>query len=723
MTAAEIIKNDLEAIYIGNLNTVEADIALPAAGANGSRFTWATSDARFIDKNGRIGRPLFGMGHRKVWLTCRAEYGDAAAERVFEATVLQQKRENRVVRVLPVKETVFPGDSPALPSVVIVYCDDGRKMTMPVVWSEPEPMADGKGLSYTGTVDGTDRPAAAEVLFSAAAPRQGFFAEPETVQTFLPSGSVRLLPGTEYYRAEERMNAYLLQVDCDSLLYNFRAACGLPLRGAAPMTGWDAPECHLKGHTAGHCLSGLALAFAATGDKRFADKLDYLIASLTECRDAFARSGKTQEGFLSAYDETQFDLLEKFTKYPEIWAPYYTFEKIMSGLYDAVTLANRGAALPLLCGMGDWAYNRLKRLTPEHRKKMWAMYIAGEFGGMIGVLAKLARLTGEKKYLTCASYFYNDKLFYPMRMKEDTLEDMHANQHIPQIMGVMEMYTAGGDAAGREIAGNFHRFATEHHAYCIGGVGETEMFHAPDAETRFLTDKAAESCASYNLLRLTGQLLAYENRPEYWAYYENTLLNHILTSASKDCGGGTTYFMPLCPGGVKEYSTEENTCCHGTGMESRYRYREHIYSYDKDTVYVNLFVDSEAVLPDGRRLILKTEFVTGEKPHGCIRVSLPDGLDRKLQLRRAAWMLHPQGDFTLAGPVPAGAELAVSFAMETVIRPVPSDATKSFITCGPFIMAHRNSAREFILAKQALSSLVRFHETDTEAYHVYFASR
>lgn len=720
MTAAEIVKSDLEALYIGNLNTIEADLVLPETGVNGSRLLWKSSDSRFIDEKGKVGRPLFGMGHRRVWLTCTAAFGEETAERVFEATVLQQKREDRVEKVLPVELRVFPGEEVRLPSVAIVYCEDGRKMTMPVKWEETGCSQDGS-LKFTGTVKETDLPAFAEVSFDEAAPRQGFYKEPAPARTYLPVSSVRLLPGTEYYRAQERMNAYLLSVDDDSALYAFRLACGLDTKGAAPMTGWDAPESNLKGHTTGHYLSGLSLAFAATGDRRFSDKLDYLILSLTECRDAFARSGKTKPGFLSAYDETQFDRLEKFTKYPEIWAPYYTFEKIMSGLYDAYTLAGREAALPLLSGMGDWAYARLSRLTEEHRQKMWAMYIAGEFGGMIAILAKLGRLTGNKKYLEAAEFFRNDRLFFPMGENEDTLEDMHANQHIPQIMGLMDLYAAGGSERYLDVARNFLRFASERHAYCIGGVGETEMFHAPDSETRFLTDKAAESCPSYNLLRLTGQIAAFEPEKKYWDYYEKTLVNHILTSASKCADGGTTYFLPLCPGGVKEYSTEENTCCHGTGMESRYRYAEHILAEDESAVYVNLFIDSESTLPDGSRLRIVTKFDTGENARSSVTVSLPDGLKKGLRIRRADWMKDAQGPFEADGPLKPGSEFTIRFKMETVVRPA-SDPRYSYITCGPFVMAHVNSAKEFLLAGQAKKVLIRLYEADTEPYHVYFRS-
>ena len=127
----------------------------------------------------------------------------------------------------------------------------------------------------------------------------------------------------------------------------------------------------------------------------------------------------------------------------------------------------------------------------------------------------------------------------------DTLEDMHANQHIPQIIGAMDLYRATGDEIYWEIGKNFWNIVTGGHTYCIGGVGETEMFHRANTTCSYLTDKAAESCASYNMLRLTSQLFEYTRSGNLMDYYDNTLRNHILTSSSHKCDGGTTYFFHL----------------------------------------------------------------------------------------------------------------------------------------------------------------------------------
>src|SRR6185369_7229219 len=46
-------------------------------------------------------------------------------------------------------------------------------------------------------------------------------------------------------------------------------------------------------------------------------------------------AGPSHAGYLAAYPETQFILLEQFASYPAIWAPWYTCHMIMRGLVDA----------------------------------------------------------------------------------------------------------------------------------------------------------------------------------------------------------------------------------------------------------------------------------------------------------------------------------------------------------------------------------------------------
>lgn len=565
--------------------------------------------------------------------------------------------------------------------------------------------------------------------------------------SYFPLSQVRLKEGTLYYKYQQLMISYLLDLDDDQLLYNFRQVAGLDTKGVSPMTGWEEENCKLKGHTTGHYLSAIALAWAVTGKQEFLHKINYMVEELSKCQQALADSGKYHYGFLSAYSEEQFDLLEVYTKYPEIWAPYYTLDKIMSGLYDCHVLAGNETAKDMLDKIGDWVYNRLSRLTNEQRNKMWSMYIAGEFGGMLGMMVKVYELTGKENHLKAAKLFENKKLFDPMSENRDALEDMHANQHIPQIMGAMELYRVTGDEAWVEISKNFWNIVTGSHTYCIGGVGESEMFHAPNSTCAYLTPKAAESCASYNMLRLTAQLFKYTLNGDLMDYYDNTLRNHILTSSSHKNDGGTTYFMPLGPGQRKDISLTENSCCHGTGMESRFRYMENIYAYDNESLYINLLIDS--VLSDEKGDALLE--LQSDDTEGFIKIQCHNIPGKTLKIHIPAWgqksfIISVNGNaytdtelhegYLIIESIKNGDIIQLELPMEVRLLDNTSDQTFVNLAYGPYILAALSEETEFLNAptleeirpvgrkmifKDATGTkIIPLPAVDMEAYHVYF---
>ena len=738
MEKEQIIEKDLDAIYIGNLNTVDENLKLPLEGKYGSTFTWDTGESRFIEKDGTVHRPLHGMGNRKVILTVKALYGGCTGERVFTATVLQEAKEKTVTEIRPVSLVAETGHSYRLPSVVIVHTAQGSQTTVPVIWEEAEILEREGMVEVEGKIEDSEKKALARITFRDHVEKKK--GEEKKIR-FFPISDVRLKKGTLYQKYQQYMLDWLLGVDDGQMLYNFRKAAGLDTCGAAPMTGWDEESCKLKGHTTGHYLSGLALAYAATGDTRFREKIGEMVTGLKECQDAFQGQKGIHPGFLSAYDEEQFDLLEQYTKYPEIWAPYYTLDKIMAGLEDCYLLAEADMALEILSPLGDWVYARLSRLTREQREKMWSMYIAGEFGGMSGTMAKLYQITKKPEHLEAARMFYNEKLYYPMEENCDTLEDMHANQHIPQVIGAMNLYETTGETSFFDVGRHFWEIVTEGHIYCIGGTGETEMFHRAGTTCDYLTEKAAESCASYNMLRLTGQLFEYNPDGRWMDYYENTLCNHILASSSHAVDGGTTYFMPLCPGGRKEYSTDENTCCHGTGMESRFRYMEHIYASDQENVYVNLMVDS--VLSGEENLEISTEMEKGSVVIRCgkdmernLMIHLPFwGRDARVFRNQMEQKVKQHQGYVQLSPCRKGEGIRLELPVR--LRLVTNEENDHLVNlaCGPYLLAAISDSREFLelppldqfrpdgqpfhfMAKGL--KFVPFPEVDLEPAHLYF---
>ena len=509
------IQQKSDSLYIGNLNTVEFDLTLPQKTADGHGIVWKSDNTRFLKDDGKVEQPKYGMGSRDVLLHAYIGPEGKEVEKVFAVHVLEAANDIRVRRTYPVIATARVGEVFYLPSVAITDTEEGDTIAHPVEWKDgSEKQYDMPGrYEEKGFLSGTDIPATAEVMVSDDIERTPEKAEPSVFSFSL--SDTEIMEGNMFRDEQDRFMEFLLKTDDDQMLYNFRLAAGLDTKGAPQMIGWDAPDSLLRGHTTGHYLSALALCYKVTGNPRIAKKAEYCIHELRICQKKFSESEGFHTGFLSGYSEKQFDLLEEYRHYPEIWAPYYTLHKILAGLIECSMAFQETEAFDIAKDLGLWVYERLHRLDHDRRVKMWGMYIAGEFGGMNEVMAQLYQMTGNEKYLVAAHYFDNDKLFYPMEHQIDTLGGMHANQHIPQMIGAMKIYEATGDERYYQMASWFWKTVTRAHIYAIGGTGEGEMFHKPECIAGKLSEHTAESCASYNMLKLTKELYQYDPQACY----------------------------------------------------------------------------------------------------------------------------------------------------------------------------------------------------------------
>lgn len=561
-----IALQDAQQINLPFPGHVTDDLPLRLTGSGGSSFHWVSSRPEWMDHQGHIQRRPADTPV-KLTLTLTSSFGKASVTREFPVTLLAD-----CCRSLPVRKYI-----PAAPATYIHSDSAARYLCQP-----PRILS---------------KPTAMEQL--------------------------RLTGSGVFYDNQKRCLRYLLFLDTDRMLYNFRKTFGFDTNGAAPPGGWEEPAGLLRGHSTGHYLSALAHAFASTGDCRFRNKADDIITELcrfqktsqgdpagfrTECtpnnavQSLWSRNPATWgTGYLGAYPPDQFALLEKFTPYATIWAPYYTLHKILAGLLDCHRLLQNSDALFCACGIGDWVCRRLSATTHEQRTAMWKMYIAGEYGGINESLAALYQATGRREYLDTAQMFDNPPLFDGLIHGRDPLKGIHANQHIPQIIGALEIFRANGDCRYYHLAKNFWELTVNHYTYSIGGVGRGENFRESDMLANNIEGgRNCETCATYNLLKLTGMLYQYApNHSPYMDYYERALFNHIAASQNpvpkEGALHGVTYMMPIGPGAQREYSNDYDdfTCCHGTGMENHVRYTEHIYHLGEDkSLYLNLFLPS-----------------------------------------------------------------------------------------------------------------------------------
>ena len=167
--------------------------------------------------------------------------------------------------------------------------------------------------------------------------------------------------------------------------------------------------------------------------------------------------------------------------------------------------------------LGKWAYNRLRVLPQEQLTKMWDMYIAGEFGGFNECMAELylyAKADGDADadiFLAGAKLFDNTRFFRNLAANVDDIQNRHANQHIPQIIGAIKMYEATVTAGQPEmyyynVAENFWQMTVSRYAYSTGGVGLGEKFTEPYKQANYIGARNCETCAAYNMMKLSMML-------------------------------------------------------------------------------------------------------------------------------------------------------------------------------------------------------------------------
>lgn len=564
---------------------------------------------------------------------------------------------------MAVRTTV--GHLPRLPSTVAAtYRDDADGPKVRVIWPAPIDNSQVRQpgvYTVTGTVPGTSFEVKAVVTVQAASAVTADFPE----ESLRPFGLGQVVfnqdkqgRDTPFIKNRDKFILTLADTDPDSFLYNFRDAFGQPQpEGVRPLRVWDSQTTRLRGHASGHYLTAIAQAYASTTydadlHANFRQKMDYMIDTLYELSQ---KSGKpVQEGgpynadpttvppgpgkdgydsdlsvdgirtdywnwgmgFISGYPPDQFIMLEHGATYggrnDQVWAPYYTLHKIIAGLLDCYEVGGHEKALHVAKDMGLWVAARLKILPTETRISMWNRYIAGEYGGMNQVMARLYLVTDDQRFLEGARLFDNIDFFFGnvgrqhgLAMNVDTIRGKHANQHIPQITGALETYKGTQDPAYYQVASHFWDMCTNGYMYSIGGVAgaknpnNAECFTA-EPDTLFANGFASggqnETCATYNLLKLSRQLFLFDQDGKYMDYYEQALYNHILASVAEN-DPGNTYHVPLNPGSRKGFGNADMmgfTCCNGTAIESSTKLQDSLYfrCAENRTLYVNLYVSS-----------------------------------------------------------------------------------------------------------------------------------
>ncbi|WP_211275416.1 MULTISPECIES: beta-L-arabinofuranosidase domain-containing protein [Actinoplanes] len=544
-------------------------------------------------------------------------------------------------------------------------------------------------------------------------------------------------------RAQDQMLHLARVYPVDRVLAVFRANAGLDTLGALPPGNWedfghleeepwsgsDYPGAGvaqtaslLRGHYAGHFLSMLAMAHAATGEEIFREKSDLMVAGLAEVQEALAATGRfSHPGFLAAYGEWQFTRLEDLAPYGEIWAPWYTCHKIMAGLLDAHQHTGSKQALDVVTRMGHWAARSILAVDPTRRQRMWSLYIAGEYGGMNESLTVLHRITGEQTFLDAAAAFEMDDWLAGAVAGHDVLDGMHANQHLPMLVGHLAQYEVTGDRRYLDAVLNLWDQIVPGRTFAHGGTGEGELWGPAGAVARFIGRRNAESCATYNLLKIARGLFTHTLDAKYADYAERASLNHMVGSRAdvvSDTSPEVVYMYPVDPGAVREYDNV-GTCCGGTGLETHVKHQESVWFSAPGELYVLQYVPSVLTWADvDGDVVLETRYPRD----GHITLTIGFTATIALHLRIPPWArdravvllnglsrrstVDDKGFVTIHREFHAGDTVSLILPMPLRLVPTPDDASLVSLEHGPTLLLARDDATTTLSVAPAGSRLL-----------------
>lgn len=639
---ASMVQTDLSDITVKTRAT--GNLTLPTVGKAGSTITWKSGNTAVITNDGRVARPEAGQPDVEVTLTASVTYGKVTKTKDFIVTV-------------PAKSDLMGMKELAISEVTV---------------TDPY---------YANSLD--------------------------------------------------KEIDYLLMLDADRLLAGFRETAGY----AAKMPdaerkeymknkqrypgGWE--DALIGGHTLGHWLTAMAQACVNKGtsaeDKAaLKSRLDYVIAALKDCQDKTA--GTEYEGYLfgaklvSTTDlDIQFDNVEKnLTNIgTQAWVPWYTMHKIQAGLICAYELTGSETAYTVAKKLGDWTVSRVSRWSDVTQNTVLGI----EYGGMNDCLYDLYAIVKAKegeaaaeKYAEAAHRFDETTLFERINKgTKNAVDGRHANTTIPKFLGALKRYMVLGDEKYLEYAETFWDYVRNHHSYITGGNSEWEHFGADDILDAERTNCNCETCNTYNMLKMTRQLFMITGDPKYTDYYENTLINAIMSSQNPETGM-SMYFQPMAGGYQKVFGEPETKfwCCTGSGLENFTKLNDSVYYQKEKKLVVSQYLASVVTFEEGNMKLTQTGDLTKSETMTFTVHALAEGaVSGELRLRLPDWLAE-DAQITIGGTpypyetkdgyavIPAdqlsdGAKIGVTLPMKTAAYNLPDGENTYAFKYGPYVLS------------------------------------
>lgn len=234
-------------------------------------------------------------------------------------------------------------------------------------------------------------------------------------------------------------------------------------------------------------------------------------------------------------------------------------------------------------------------------------------------LIQLYRINSEKKYLDMAKYFLDNRgnpenhelygSYENAEYTQDHLPPVEQDEAVGHAVRAMYMYAGMTDVATLENDRDYQRAVekiweniTHKKTYITGGIGARRQGEA-FGDNYELPNKTGynETCAAIGSVCWNQRLFRQSGNVKYYDVIERTLYNGLISGLSLD---GTHFFYPNPLESDGEYAFNQGACTRSSWFDCsccptnliRFlpRVPEFIYATREDTLFVNLYIASNA---------------------------------------------------------------------------------------------------------------------------------
>jgi len=435
-------------------------------------------------------------------------------------------------------------------------------------------------------------------------------------------------------RQFDENHARFLNLADDRMLKVFRQVAGLPAPGE-DMGGWydlngfslERNDFHgfIAGHSFGQYVSGLARAYAVTGDEPTRLKINRLVKGYGETLDA------------------------KASFFVDYRLPAYTYDKLSCGLIDAHEYAHDPLAMniherltrAIAAYLPEKALSRAEQRSRPHKDTAFTW---DETYTLPENLFFAYHRSGKPLYLDMAKkYLEDDTYFNPLAEGNNVLPFEHAYSHVNAFSSAMQAYITLGSEKHLRTARNGFDMLQKTQSFATGGWGPNEAFGEPGVgqlgDSLSQTHASFETpCGAYGHFKITRYLLRVTKDARYGDSMERVLYNTILGAWPIQADGTSFYYSDYANTGKKAWYKDKWPCCSGTFPQLAADYHVSTYLRSHDGVYVNLFTPSSVHWTDGGTRLQLTQ--TSRYPFDNkieIQVSASQPHEQAIYVRIPAW--------------------------------------------------------------------------------------